>query len=325
MASQAQIDANRRNAQRSTGPRTAAGKEKVALNALAHGLTAIKVVAGQEDRPLFEALRAQLQREWRPGSILEVMLLDRIAELLWQLRRVAGVEVGVIENMPRWRPAGVKAENYSLADAMAKDFAKPNPTLMRVQMYQGRLERALHRALAELRRLQVERQMQDERGDVEDEADANLVLLPGERLGEGMQSGATASATTAAEVSLIPPPPGEVRWGRGGSDGDHSPLDALRPQPASAGGGGAKTSPAAADQRHAIACPTEDVSPTNGNDKTNPISPATFGPAVASADGALPADVAQTSDKRGPALRCPHGGGDVWIAAPQTTVMTQTA
>jgi len=67
------------------------------------------------------------------------------------------------------------------------------------------------------------------------------------------------------------------------------------------------------------------VSPTNGNDKTNPISPATFGPAVASADGALPADVAQTSDKRGPALRCPHGGGDVWIAAPQTTVMTQTA
>jgi len=327
MASQAQIDANRRNAQRSTGPRTAAGKEKVALNALAHGLTAIKVVAGQEDRPLFEALRAQLQREWRPGSILEVMLLDRIAELLWQLRRVAGVEVGVIENMPRWRPAGVKAEVYPMADAMARDFAKPNPTLLRVQMYQGRLERALHRALAELRRLQIERQMQDERDEIlEDEAAAIAVPLPGERLGEGMQSEATALATTATDAPLIPPPPGEVRWGRGASDDNQAALDAPRPHPASPGGGGAKTVASAADPRPAIACPTEDVLPSNLIDKTNPISPATFGPAIASANGIPPADGAQTSDKRGPALRCPHGGGgDAWIASPQTTVMTQTA
>ena len=277
MASQAQIEANRKNAQRSTGPRTPAGKAKVALNALAHGLTAAKVVAGQEDGPLFEALRAQLQREWRPGSILEVMLVDRMAELIWQLRRVAGVEVQVLENMPKWRPPGVKAENFGLADAMARDFAKPNPTLLRVQMYQGRLERALHRTSAELRRLQIERQMQDEREEFDDEAEAIPVPLPGERLGEGMPSQATPSATAPTAASLIPPAPGEVRWGQGVSHDDQPPLDARRPHPASPGGGAVRTSSPAADQRHAIACPTEGVLPANEIDKTNPISVVTIG------------------------------------------------
>ena len=252
MASQAQIEANRKNAQRSTGPRTPEGKAKVALNALAHGLTAAKVVAGQEDGPLFDQLRAQLQREWRPGSILEVMLVDRMAELVWQLRRVAGVEVGVLENMPRWRPAGVKAENFGLADAMARDFAKPNPTLLRVQMYQGRLERALHRTSAELRRLQIERQMQDERDDIQetDEA-ATPVPHPGERLGEGMPGPSTSGAEEESTESTNPASP--------------TSPDAPSPHSTSPQGEGPEVA------RHPW------TSPANELNKTNPISDVTLG------------------------------------------------
>ena len=293
MASQAQIEANRKNAQRSTGPRTPAGKAKVALNALAHGLTAAKVVAGQEDGPLFEALRAQLQREWRPGSILEVMLVDRMAELIWQLRRVAGVEVQVLENMPKRRPPGVKAENFGLAEAMAKDFAKPNPTLMRVQMYQGRLERALHRTLAELRRLQIERQMQDEREEFDDEAEAIPVPLPGERSGEGMSSQLTwgaeqestetanhASSTSNSAPSPLPASPqGEGPKGQPIPEREHDASTSPNPaSPHLTSPGGRGTGSAAASDVGRSEC-----------DKTNPIPPANRGPATVSAVFPVPA------------------------------------
>ena len=48
MASDAQIEANRANAQKSTGPRTAEGKAKVAPNAIKHGLLAEQVVVKDE-------------------------------------------------------------------------------------------------------------------------------------------------------------------------------------------------------------------------------------------------------------------------------------
>ena len=48
MASPAQLAANRRNAQKSTGPRTAEGKKRASLNALKHGMTAKTVVLPHE-------------------------------------------------------------------------------------------------------------------------------------------------------------------------------------------------------------------------------------------------------------------------------------
>lgn len=52
-----QIAANRRNAKKSTGPRTPAGKSNVRLNALKHGLTAQSVVLPFEDADAYEALQ----------------------------------------------------------------------------------------------------------------------------------------------------------------------------------------------------------------------------------------------------------------------------
>ena len=75
MASEAQIAANRANAQRSTGPRTAEGKARAAQNGLKHGLCARATLLPEEDPAEFEALVADLKARWRPADEIELALL----------------------------------------------------------------------------------------------------------------------------------------------------------------------------------------------------------------------------------------------------------
>ncbi len=71
MTSERQLRANRINALKSTGPRSDAGKEKSARNALVHGLTGVQIVLEGEDPTQFEALRGELFDEFAPGTACE--------------------------------------------------------------------------------------------------------------------------------------------------------------------------------------------------------------------------------------------------------------
>ena len=95
MASHRQRDANRRNAQKSTGPRTVEGKRKVALNAVKHGLLSEQVVLPNEDEHEFVDFRRRLKDALSPVGELEEMLLGTIAASAWRLRRVIRVERGL--------------------------------------------------------------------------------------------------------------------------------------------------------------------------------------------------------------------------------------
>ena len=66
MATEAQISANRQNAEKSTGPRTDEGKAVVSQNAVKHGLFAIKTVVNGEDQALFDLRREAMLGEMRP-------------------------------------------------------------------------------------------------------------------------------------------------------------------------------------------------------------------------------------------------------------------
>lgn len=96
MASEKQIAANRRNGLKSTGPRTARGKEISSQNALTHGLTAIQVVLEGEDVDAFEALRQDLKKEFQPSGASESQLVEQLAGLLWRLRRVPVFEAAML-------------------------------------------------------------------------------------------------------------------------------------------------------------------------------------------------------------------------------------
>ena len=96
MASQRQLEANRINAKRSTGPKTLRGKVRSRRNAVKHGLTAKELVIPGEDSTAFQTLRQQLIREFKPTTALENELVDDLAGLLWRLRRAAPLEASII-------------------------------------------------------------------------------------------------------------------------------------------------------------------------------------------------------------------------------------
>jgi len=92
MASPKQIEANKRNAKKSTGPRTSAGKKKVAVNAVKHGLLAQQVVLPNEDEEEFAEFAIRLAHELQPVGELEDFLVGMIAACAWRLRRLQRVE-----------------------------------------------------------------------------------------------------------------------------------------------------------------------------------------------------------------------------------------
>ncbi len=88
MSTDKHIAANRLNAQRSTGPRTPAGKARVSLNALKHGLTGRDVVLPNENPDDFDSFRADLLTCLDPQTAVEGELVKQIVADAWRLRRV---------------------------------------------------------------------------------------------------------------------------------------------------------------------------------------------------------------------------------------------
>ena len=85
--SQKQIEANKRNALKSTGPKSAEGKARSRGNGLKHGMAAL-VVVPPEDQASYEAAMARWEREAGPGNVVEEHLIRRAAVGSVQLDRM---------------------------------------------------------------------------------------------------------------------------------------------------------------------------------------------------------------------------------------------
>ena len=97
MASYRQIEANRRNALKSTGPRTEAGKRTSRCNAVRHGLTAETVLGALEDAEDYKAFELAIAADFDVQSAIERELVLQLASILWRLRRATKMETGLFE------------------------------------------------------------------------------------------------------------------------------------------------------------------------------------------------------------------------------------
>src|SRR5262245_3899240 len=97
MTSIKQIEANRRNSLKSTGPKTEAGQGTSRRNALRHGLTAETVIGALEDAEDYRGFEAAITADYDAQSAVEWELLLRLASLLWRLRRATTIETGLFE------------------------------------------------------------------------------------------------------------------------------------------------------------------------------------------------------------------------------------
>ena len=99
MSSLKQIEANRRNALKSTGPTTPEGKVRSRCNAMRHGLTAETVIAALEDVKDYQAFEAAVIADYDAESAVERELVLRLASVLWRLRRATGIETALFESV----------------------------------------------------------------------------------------------------------------------------------------------------------------------------------------------------------------------------------
>ena len=176
-----QLEANRRNALASTGPRTEAGKAASSQNALQHGLLSQQVLLQDEDAAELQTLSQELRASLAPVGALEALLADRIVATIWRLRRVGRVEAGILDwgvnahlaRRARLRPlenpksarlsAAQKEEEHfrarqdAAACTLGLAFSQEVRPLSMLSRYEASLERTLHRALHELQRLQAAR------------------------------------------------------------------------------------------------------------------------------------------------------------------------
>ena len=137
MATEAQIEANRRNAQKSTGPTSVAGKARVSRNATRHGLCDTLPVMSDEDRPHMEKILNNLNEEHQPDGMTEIILVYKMA----------------LNFLSCWRAHILLAERLDLNDQ--QDESKQVALMHR---YANTADRAFNRNLHDLRKLQKERQ-----------------------------------------------------------------------------------------------------------------------------------------------------------------------
>jgi hypothetical protein len=156
MATQSQIDANRRNAQKSTGPTTPEGRAAVRHNALKHGLTAELLIPSMEDQPEFDRICDAFETEYQPVGPTEESLLQNLVSAKWRLSRAHKFETGFF--LKRSLDLEHESQKYRelpangrLALIVDLDSAGPD-TLAKISRYEARLERSFYKALGELRR-----------------------------------------------------------------------------------------------------------------------------------------------------------------------------
>jgi hypothetical protein len=154
MASQKQLDANRKNAHRSTGPRTPAGKAAVRFNALGSGIYAASPVIPGEDPEEFNSYASSMTEDCHPSGQREQDLVDQIIAHGWRLKRLLRAE------QQAWEQTSAAVED---APGAAPD-AKLAPTLNhdpqffpRLQRLIASVQRCYHQSTTDLDRLQAAR------------------------------------------------------------------------------------------------------------------------------------------------------------------------
>jgi len=152
VTSEKKAEANRRNALKSTGPKTPEGKAAVRLNALRHGLLSQEILLPGEDEEALMELGEHLRNELQPAGELENLLVDRIISAYWRLRRLGRVETGIFA----WERSEELAER---AEREAQGYeSNKNEDLMRVIGITITDKKGHEEALSRARRMRSEQE-----------------------------------------------------------------------------------------------------------------------------------------------------------------------
>ena len=159
MISNKQLQANRNNAQKSTGPKTERGRKRSRLNALRHGLTGQVTTMTDEDRAAHDQFCQALIHSLAPEGAMETQLAQRVASDSWRLNRASAIEDNLFAHGLH-RDSGELCPDDQQIDAAfvtARVFIDRSHEIHLLTLYHQRLNRAIQQNLAMLQSLQAAR------------------------------------------------------------------------------------------------------------------------------------------------------------------------
>jgi hypothetical protein len=159
MISEKQLEANRRNAQRSTGPRTGEGKKIAALNARRHNLTGQVTAMTEADRIMHDAFSASIVESLAPEGAMETQLAQRVATDSWRLNRISAVEDNLFALGHSAKSEEIETDDPEIHAALtaARVFQAESKELQLLTLYEQRINRNIQKNLAMLQALQSAR------------------------------------------------------------------------------------------------------------------------------------------------------------------------
>jgi hypothetical protein len=192
MTTEKQIEANKQNAQKSTGPRTTNGKARAARNSFKHGLSSqsVDIIIDNESPRKYNNFYKALMENLAPVGPKEIILADRIINLFWKLKRVTRMETQTFcilkeksfDNNPyikqyrdlysRKQPIPQNLEEVTdmieenmlgtmAVDNFASRSQNPGRVLENIQAYESKIERSLYKAQLEFQKLQFIRRQKE--------------------------------------------------------------------------------------------------------------------------------------------------------------------
>ena len=162
MPSSAQIAANQKNAQLSTGPTSETGKAKCSLNAVKTGLTGRTVLLPNEDIAMYEAHIAEFTKRFAPLGDDEQHLVQSLADTEWRLQRIPALELGIyaLGRVQFTELFANEDETVRKHLIEAQIFLTYQRQLNNLSIQEGRLRRQREKDTAALRQLQENRKRQ---------------------------------------------------------------------------------------------------------------------------------------------------------------------
>jgi hypothetical protein len=159
----ARADINRANAQHSTGPKTEAGKQRSALNALRHGLTGQIIVLPSDDLKAYQHHLKSFNREYQPKGATETHLVQTLADTAWRQARVSALEnnlltLGIVREPDQLTEA---PEQVQQALSIAASLESQTRALSNLSLHGQRLTRQFEKTLALLEQLQSKRKIEE--------------------------------------------------------------------------------------------------------------------------------------------------------------------
>jgi hypothetical protein len=141
MSTEKQIQANRRNALKSTGPKSDEAKARTRLNAVRHGLTAEQAVLPHENPQDYDEIRAGMLDAHEPKDAAELALVEELANAYWRLLRLHRVENQYWEHLGGCYNRG----DQGVAEALIQSPEKQTRNFFR---YYAQVEKSYYKALA---------------------------------------------------------------------------------------------------------------------------------------------------------------------------------